>query len=254
MLLRAILLIATVISTDARAQGNIQYGQTGWESRLYEEVRASDLTLVGAGVSPRHSDDSFALACETRDCASLRLVYFRDRKAYFFGQSIAVTIPFDMEMQTREAVKTLFAKNKGHHRSAHGSMWTLLLIGGGGVALAPITTVPILAVLGISTIVALSGNQTQVLESIDVVGAIRNQFPNSAFRGQQIKAVLTAEGWNWASNPRKISPWRFCDALVQATRPELDSDQAWSQIEGGNGTLGTWRRMHVEECVKDVKR
>lgn len=228
------LIFSFFLNNDAHASF-IPYGA--------EKVSAPEsLVIMGKGISARHTGDSLALACTTEDCNTLRYAILNSDGVYFFGKPMSKT-----ELGSGiEITRMLPSQNGGR-----GGI-TMFALTAGSIFLAPITVAPILILLGIDALIALSPNQTENLSKLDLIGYISRGFRSVQSKTKEGKVFLNTEGWNWSVSPKKVNAKRYCETIATVLGVQHEFQGGYCDVKVDHNTSVCDYNGYVRVCMEKL--
>lgn len=175
-------------------------------------VQEQSISLLGRGIQDKETGERLAIGCLNSDCSQFRFVYF-------YNQNAALWIGYPYQIQFEEGTKDhskkdmrKFLKQVKHESKNQNALGETLTFGtalGGSIVLGVATGGSIYAIYGVVATIGLAGAQSS--------NHPFNMF--ASFSGRDIINAIDDNGWNWSSQPDRVSSKKF-----NRTLSHLDSD------------------------------
>lgn len=155
------------------------------------------LRLLGKGIQAKKTGQNLAIACvaEGQSCDILQFVYYANpQEVYFIGHRFSVA-PELLETYLKKLGKDanrISRKNRG--------AWILLALGIGTAVVSPVVGfIPFFVVAGVGAVGASFHGTEGMGMPLDMSYNLR-----SVTLGNEGAPIVNQDGWNWASEPKRI--------------------------------------------------
>lgn len=238
----ALLGTASIFSDTAHSQWQhkqhpLRFGNQ--EANIFQETDTPTLHLFGSGLENRQTSERLALVCvqflpNSQSCSHAQFVYFSRpwAKPKLLGRFPFEVRTTDADVSFLKAIDSSYAAYR-KKKSDNSSFERV----GGPIVITGASSIVILATAGAISAgtFGLGGLGVMIVAGV----ATRHDHKGTSFLGSEIPLVTTQfdqRGWNWSSDPKKISDKRFqnfrtfIDQLLNWMKWHDSGDLKWAQL------------------------